>query len=542
MFIFRVATRLGIGHLMRMKWLAKVLIQRKKKVIFVIDECHPLVVERISDLACDVHQINISSDTYNDVVDATFCAKVMKENDCQQVIIDNYWLSATFERHLYQLGYQVNVFDDIEREHVCHRLFDQKWQGPRTSSRYQHLVNTTCKRYLGPNYCILAPEYYQLAQAANTPNNDDKKTILFSLGGGGDLTIIANIIKAIIENVDQGQLVYRVVVGPQAQNVKCIKQLAEHVQELSVTDKPQTLSLYYQQADFFVGALGTSLYELAVTQLPALTFSIEDNQLNDINDLEDLGHYFHLNQIEVADSKRVGNAIVTLLKNIERVKKLRSSPLITIDAMGSQRIADIILGSDKKVVNGSPTIKHHENWQHLTENISMREVDDRDINHYLSARNLPNNANRMTITQDISSLDHYQWWFNNSRKSYLLSEHGERRLYIWHDLHINKKTNGADASQYLYGGWFTAGDDVAFNLAMLALKWQLTTTQKQYPNATWLAVIHKDNKFVNLLNTYMGFKATANNAIEHKITQALFPHATQQDFNYVHLRCQDITH
>ena len=71
-----------------------------------------------------------------------------------------------------------------------------------------------------------------------------------------------------------------------------------------------------------------------------------------------------------------------------------------------------------------------------------------------------------------------------------------------------------------------------FNLAMLTLQWQLEFCKASHPNAIWLAVIHKDNKFVNLLNRYMGFVAIPIHSKEYKVTQQLFPLADEK-FNFV---------
>jgi hypothetical protein len=63
----------------------------------------------------------------------------------------------------------------------------------------------------------------------------------------------------------------------------------------------------------------------------------------------------------------------------------------------------------------------------------------------------------------------------------------------------------------------------------------LEYTQTIFPQGHWLAVINKENKFVNLLNQYMGFSKTAINKEAFDITEILFPQASTADFNFVEL-------
>jgi hypothetical protein len=133
----------------------------------------------------------------------------------------------------------------------------------------------------------------------------------------------------------------------------------------------------------------------------------------------------------------------------------------------------------------------------------------------------------MTITETISQVEHYTWWFNTRRESFVLEENGQALLYVWHQLYeIENK-------EYLIGGWFAANDSVNFVHAQLILDWQLNFTQAQWPNAHWLAVINKDNKFVNLLNQRAGFVPIEKDSAEYQAVQTLFSKASEEDFNYV---------
>lgn len=547
---FRIATRQGIGHLMRMKWLAKSLLAEQETILFIIDKCEASVLELVNNIECNIVQIDIYNPEYTLDHDSQKTISALAQFKCTHLIIDSYWHGKSYEQSLVDTGIELTVFDDLEREHVCHRIFDQKWQGLKTASRYEKSVPDNTVRYLGPKFCILSPDYINdcINSRINKKVEKDKSTLLFSLGGGGDLILIVPIIKALLINqLYSESLIIKVIVGPQTKGAEALFDLCMSNNNFELIHQPSSLISYYLEADLFIGALGTSLYELAVTNTLALTFTIADNQSNNISNLEDFGHYFHLPSSESLQSELTVQLIITMLKNSDRIQILRDQALIKIDGSGAERIAKLLVNGtegknnkkkvrDDSCIDGIILAKDERaiDVEWLTTTINVRAVNDSDINHYRFSRNLPNNAERMTISENIPELIHYNWWFNNSRHSFVLSDENQAKLYIWHDLHCVKGNN------YLYGGWFTTGEEVPFNIAMLALKWQLNKTKALFPEAVWLAVINKKNRFVNLLNQYMGFSEIGEYEDGYHVTRTIFPNAKKDDFNFVHLACKDI--
>ena len=58
---------------------------------------------------------------------------------------------------------------------------------------------------------------------------------------------------------------------------------------------------------------------------------------------------------------------------------------------------------------------------------------------------------------------------------------------------------------------------------------------REFPDATWIAIIKKTNKYVNLLNRYMGFTAIAPDDEAFSAAAKYFNNASAEDFNYVQL-------
>lgn len=532
MFAFRIATGQGIGHLMRMKWIALELQQRGQASIFILDQNANDLTEYLQEIDSQIYYVP-STFAQNEIEDANFCLQIINQfPDIKNIILDSYELGLDWQKQIKSDGLNLVVFDDLAREHLCDLLFDQKWQGENTHKSYDGRLPEHCQAYLGPDYCMLAPKYR--GQHTSKETNflkDSKPKLLLSLGGGGDLSLLVGLLSELFALDNSPSIEVELVIGPQAQNVQLAEAITAKHANVKLLYQPTCLAEHYFDADLFVGALGTSLYELAATKTPAITFSLADNQQNKYQDLASLGHYLHLPYIPNDNLNRLAQLIVVAFDNLPRLKELRSEPAIDINAEGVSRICDILLSTEplKEPMAIKLEQRVHQYSHHFNDNISIRKVTDRDINHYLESRNMPNNAERMTVKTEIDPLEHYIWWFSNKRESYVLCQDHKPLLYIWHGVYPLENTD------YLYGGWFTAKGEVPFNIAMLALKWQLEHTESLYPNGHWLAVINKNNKFVNLLNQYMGFSDIEINSLQYKVTQTLFPKATDDVFNYVEL-------
>lgn len=519
--VARVSTCLGIGHLMRIKWLLLELQSNTQaSLTLVLDIQKADIAPFIQELICDdIHFVKTASKQ-----DIATLLSVIKTSNADLVILDHYDLDIEYEKQIGSVGAKLAVFDDLGRDHDCDFLFDAKWVGELTHKRYDKKSSAKTRHFLGPDFSLLAPPFSQTLNT-HVSKSKNKTNILCSLGGGGDLSIFASLVNSVPHEL-HSQIQFTVVVGPKAENKQVITRLGEKFKNITILCSPLSIANEYRNTDLFIGALGTSLYELAALKVPAITFSIAANQDNDITHLQQLGHFLHLDEFTDSQACLLGAQLGGFICCLPRIKKLRHNAIVTVDGLGVKRVAAILQAQEFDVTDISSQVREASNIAQLTTQYAVREAEDCDVNNYLIARNLPSNSQKMTINADIPRLEHYLWWFRSERKSYVVEKIGIPAVYVWHQY------VSANSHDYLYGGWFTARNDVPFNLAMLTLQWQLDFCKASHPNAIWLAVIHKDNKFVNLLNKYMGFVSMPIDSVEYTTTQQLFPLADEQ-FNFV---------
>lgn len=542
-YCFRVnaGPDIGMGHVVRTSQLALQLFHAGATVTYVVDYWHDALARYLSPFS--VVALYDNSDVYEDeVADARRFSRLVDKSTV--VVVDDYRFSACWESVVRDVVCRVVVIDDLaNRAHNCDLLVDQRWAGPETCERYTGLVPDDCLLLLGPEYALLNPEYSivreQRVENYEPWSDADPFTVTFSLGGGGDLGLLASIVSTLCHAITSSNIEFVVVVGPAAINIDKVESIIGQDSRVSLLRDVDCLASQFANSHLFIGAAGTSLYELNCTLTPALTFSLADNQENHRAHLESLGHYFHVPIEELSSGEHLSRWVVTMMDHYDRIRRLCTDCSIKVDGKGIARIVDRLLNFDADAFtqtvnvscNSEASVIDNEcrlvSGDELAEDMLVSEVSDRHINQYLDARNLDKNRSNMTETETISRLGHYSWWFNNGRSSYAVWKAGVPLLYIWHQL------SDFEDQQYLIGGWFVCSENCGFEIASLALKWQLQMTSELHPGKQWVAVIAKNNQFVNLLNRYMGFKGLEVDSHAYRAACALFPNARPETFNYV---------
>ncbi|QGT78055.1 hypothetical protein GM160_03625 [Guyparkeria halophila] len=534
MFVIRTAAGpdTGIGHVIRMSHLARALIGRGQSVLVLLTAPYPAVTGYLDDLDVEYlypERAGLPEEELGDSptaqrADARKCLERLAGMAVDRVIVDSYRLGIHWEREVASAGLPLAAFDDLgNRRHAAELIVDARWAGQEaTPRRYEGLVPAHARRLLGPAYAVLHPGYAE----AGPECPPAVRNILFSLGGGGDLSLISAVIDALLVSLPEDWTV-TAVIGPLAYHGDRLRELSRTDRRLQLLESPPQLLEAYRNALLFVGALGTSLYELSALKVPALTFSLAANQDNETKDLEALGHYLHLPRAEFEQAERVAALIRTLLDNLDRLRALRHAAVVQVDGHGTERVVRALLGEPAEPPAAPLGNDNVVSEERLSEQLAIRPVTDRDINHYRESRNLAKNRQNMTITEAIPRVEHYRWWFKTTRESFLLTDSGLPQLYIWH------QKAPFDGHEYLIGGWFVCDESVGFDRAAVALEWQLQHTAQTHPDATWIAVINKENRYVNLLNRYMGFTDVDPDSTEHAAIQHFFGKADPEHFNYV---------
>jgi UDP-2,4-diacetamido-2,4,6-trideoxy-beta-L-altropyranose hydrolase len=209
------------------------------------------------------------------------------------IVVDHYALDWRWEVLVRHKAKRILVIDDLaDRRHDCDALFDQNIN-KNLKNRYKNLVPPKCQLFLGPKYCFLRPEFYDLRHLVK-PRSGRIKNILVFFGGvdieNNTRQAISVINRVLYKLGLENSIHVDVVIGSEHPALAQIKAMCRkeiftcHIQ----TNKMARLMA---DADLAIGAGGISTYERLYLRLPAILKATSSNQLEPLTYMSSMGFF-----------------------------------------------------------------------------------------------------------------------------------------------------------------------------------------------------------------------------------------------------------
>lgn len=242
---------------------------------------------------------------------------ISKAEQADLYIIDHYEIDMEWEQSIRPYTKKLMVIDDLARAHDCDLLLDQNVV-PNFEVRYDELVPKRCIKLLGPKYLIMREEFIEARQQIRQRNQNIQRLLVF-MGGTDPTNETLKILTALEEltfaHVD-------VVVGNGNVNKENIEQIC-HKRNYHYHCQISYMAQLMQQADFSIGAGGSSMWERCYVELPSSSTIVADNQLITTNYANQLGAVINLGwheEVTVDTYKNLLNGLGEI--DVERFKKI----------------------------------------------------------------------------------------------------------------------------------------------------------------------------------------------------------------------------
>jgi spore coat polysaccharide biosynthesis predicted glycosyltransferase SpsG len=492
--------KIGLGHIFRMKNLAKEL-SKSSKLTFYLDE-HNELTEKILDY--DFEYLYKKNEKFkSQKEDSLKLKKRIKNKKIDCIIVDDYRFDENWEKTFYKI-YPVIVFDDNNiKNHKCDIIIDSKWEGTNTAYRYKNLVDKNTLKLLGPQFSIVDTKKIN-------KNKVHSFNILFYIGGGGNYKRYYNFLKKFSETLKRYKNCKILVVSGPLVSKKEQNQLIKFEKKfnnIKIIRNNFNISKLLLDINLYVGVASSIIYELNYHNILSVLFANAENQKNNVANLADLGFNFFIKKQDLfLRAQKVSELLILILKNYKRLN-YSTKDKIYVDQNGSKKISKFIINLiDNNLVKLTKFKKINVKDEYLKKKIIYKKdgiykIKDNELNNYLISRNLKTNLKNSINTKKITNLDHYIWWLTQKSKLFCLIRKNKIRIYLNHKrILINKK-------KYYYGGWFISKNKTNLSDFFTILNWQIKKFNK-YP---WLAIIKKKNHFVYKLNSYLKFKKISFN-------------------------------
>lgn len=187
-------------------------------------------------------------------------------------IVDHYGLGIDWEQSIRPFTKKLAVIDDLAREHDCDLLLDQNVV-PNYETRYDGLVPAHCVKLLGPKYLMMRDEFIE-ARAKQKTRTEKNERLLIFMGGTDSTNETMKVLEA-LQHYDFAHV--DVVVGngnPMKQQIEAICHERAYDYHCQIDYMAQLML----QADFAIGAGGSTLWERCYVGLPSSSTIVADNQ------------------------------------------------------------------------------------------------------------------------------------------------------------------------------------------------------------------------------------------------------------------------
>lgn len=330
-------TAIGLGHLMRCLSLALEFNNLKNNVYFISNEKHDFLtqygfevikVEKVEDLDYEIDSILKIIDKYT--------------IDC--LIVDHYGVSTDY---MTELSKNINILvyiDDFCKNSfsvdilINGNIYVDKDCYPSRHKKTNFL--------LGNKYTLLRKEFLKL------PRRKIKKApshIMITTGGSDNQNLTIRLLKILIASDLTKYIQIKVVIGKNFKNNLEIEDYAKEYENMILHYNVSNMAKIMRESDLALSTSGTSLYELAITGTPSISFIKVNNQersarkMNELNCTMNLGWY---NQI---DDSIISERVIELLKNYNLRKEMSKLGQKIFDGKGALRCVRAILTALKKL-------------------------------------------------------------------------------------------------------------------------------------------------------------------------------------------------
>ncbi len=325
------------GHVMRCISIAQAFKDAGEEVIFLIADENPIqMLERAGIKYHILHSV------WNQLmVEVETMKSLLECFDKPLLIIDTYQVSRGYVETL--LPYAKICYLGSKPEYLGELLALINYSTDIDYNFYSDNYGSTTRLLLGASYAPLRKEFLQIN---HKERNNGNFRILLTTGNTDPRQYVERILSAIEKQSYFSQTVINVVVGGMFENKEKLHTLYDKVDNVHLYENVKSMSSLMEESDLAVSANGTTVYELAAARIPAITFSMVEEQIKSAIKLNELGVVDYCGEI-YQDERKCIDSIVKKIEKYASSPKARNA-LATkansiVDGRGCERIANILL-------------------------------------------------------------------------------------------------------------------------------------------------------------------------------------------------------
>lgn len=208
---------------------------------------------------------------------------------------------------------------------------------------YEQLYhNTKTKLLIGPSYTPIRAQFYREEVRVNLV----VKNVLLTTGNADSNNFTQKVLQEIVASGLIESMQIHVIIGSMFKEIKKLRQEFSMYSNVLFIENVSDLSELMKDADLAVSAGGTTIFELAASAVPIVSFSLVAEQKNESEHMARLGAVCYCGAAydnKEKCAKEIVSAIAEMQNDIETRLHLAETAHKLIDGRGSMRIVEELL-------------------------------------------------------------------------------------------------------------------------------------------------------------------------------------------------------
>lgn len=338
MFYIRidVNSQIGMGHAMRCLSIADALHSLGESITFITADNNgkTLLEERGYKMVC----LQSAWDAPEQELESLL--NFIQTNPAKCILVDKYEVTEKYLKELKKI-IKVAYLDDLNRFiYPCDFLI--AYANYYTKYEYETHYEKNVKLLLGTRYVPLRKEYGDRKEKEICAIGNK---VVFLSGGTDNYGVTLAFLnelrnQQVLENYD-----IRIICGAFHKDIEVIQNLARDYENIQVLIQVKDMWKHMEWADMAVSAGGTTLYELSACGTPFISYTIADNQLDNVQWFEKENHVYYAGDMRVnlkENMKKLVCELNLLKENQQQRINISESLRQLVDGKGSLRIAKIL--------------------------------------------------------------------------------------------------------------------------------------------------------------------------------------------------------
>lgn len=408
----------------------------------------------------------------------------LSQGNIDLFIVDDYCVDKFFETKCRAFANRILAIDDLaNRKHDCDLILDAS--PGRTAEAYQDLVPKKCRFLLGPEYALLRPEFAKKRSDSLKRREGkigiERVLVSFGLTDPAGASLLA--VQGLIESGTSARI--DVILGMGAPAYTRIATLAARYSNIKLWEYVEDMPELMTQADFTIGAAGTTSWERCCLGIPTIIIIVADNQVLNAEGLAAAGSALNLGKINALRPADVSRTVVDIIENDVARQSMSKSAAGLCDGLGVRRLVQELEGG-RQAADGQAVRLRPAGRKDAA--IVFKWQNDQRVRKYFRNSMSP-------------KLEEHLNWFENR----LLSSIGPYSIITYGDvpvgtLRLDDKGDGRKYEISIY----VAPDYWGRGIASAAL----ALADDLIPEAEFVAEVHSDNQASHAIFSKTGYKIT----------------------------------